>query len=501
MRRTLILAVAAYAAARLFAAGNVTLLFDNDAHCAMEGYGAMARLRDSLLRRGEQVMTVSCGDFLTGNAYGLLSRGVWPVEAMQTAGYDFIALGNHEFDFGQERLLELSRQHTGRVVCCNYLRLPDSVPVFPAFALRKYEDLTIGLVGVITPSAAESSAPGYFQCPAACFDGTSTLKLTQQAVDAARRAGADFVVVLSHLGDRNDPALTSRQLIAATHGVDLVLDGHDHRVLRGLRLSDRQGRKVPLVSTGASFRRIGQVTLKKGERPAVRLVTTKRVKGRPTATDTLLSVLHARHDSLTALPIGYINPTPLRQGLRQKERRRETALGDLCADALRTAGGANIGLMNGGGIRGGLPKGELTEGNLLDLLPFGNRISVVEISGETLLRELERGLRRLPRPSGGFPQVSGLIAEVDVRPVPHIRQARVWNRHTGDYEPVHPDSVYTVTASDYLLKQGGNGYDFTPRRFIEESFMTETEALRAYLTGKGADAAPPAGKRWRIHRR
>ena len=463
------------------AAQPVVLIFDNDVHCAVEGYARMAALKDSLQQIHPHVVALSCGDFLTGNVKGALSKGTWPVQLMQAVPYDWITLGNHEFDFGIRQMRELLAPLSDRVVCCNFLTLPDSLPVYNAYTLQNYGGRTIAFIGVTTPSVPIHTSPAYFDHYT--FGENNCAAIVQRCVDEVRRQGAQTVIVLSHLGDHSDPVLTSRQLIARTHGIDVVLDGHDHSILLATRLRNSRGKSVLLVSTGCAFRYIGQVELSKGRRPRARLIDPLSVRCRNLRTDSLLSDIQEHMDLLDQTPVGN-NPYPnLSLDIRDpmSVRRQETPLGDFCADALRRGTGADIGLINGGAIRAGLPEGEIHLSQLYDLFPFGNTVSVVETTGKTLLDELNTGICQLPQPSGGFLQVSGLTLEVVMQPHPHVTNVQVWNARQGTYQPIDPDQTYTVATIDYLLKKGGNGHVFQTCRMLQESRWSDVELLEKYL--------------------
>ena len=459
----------------------VVLLFDNDVHGNLEGYAYLAALRDSLQAKHHHVLTLSCGDFLTGDVGCAISQGAWPVELLEAIGYDWITLGNHEFDYGVERMEALLAPLENRILCCNYLTLPDSVPVYAGYAVGQYGRLRIGFVGVTTPSVAHHTSPRYFENRPLSFGGNATTQLVQQCVDSAKAHGADKVVVLSHLGDRSDTILTSRQLIACTEGMDVLLDGHDHHAIEQEFLSNRRGKRVLLTSTGAHFQAIGLVKIGRCGSTRSQLVQIPSIRPSNPPIDSLLTNYRLRLDSLDAQAV-YRHPLGKLAYEEPAIRMQETSIGNFCADALRYGTHADVAIVNAGSIRAGLPSGEARLSDCYRIHPFDNRVSVIALSGNGLLRVLEKSVLRLPIPSGGFLHVSGLRMEVDLSAQQRIRQVEVWNEAAQSYQPLDLTKVYMVAANDYLLLQNGNGYHFEPYRMIRESFASEVQMLQNYLS-------------------
>ena len=258
----------------------------------------------------------------------------------------------------------------------------------------------------------------------------------------------------------------------------MVLDGHDHSLLPPCRLRNKRGKRILLLSTGSGFRYIGRVDLPRTGKPRGRLVPVTDIRCRNLAADSLLAEIRQQLEQMDQTPVGYNPFEELASDSRDNKnvRKKETPMGDFCADALREGTGAEIGLINGGAIRAGLPTGGIRMTQLYGIFPFGNTVSVVEVSGQTLLDELNAGVLQLPQPFGGFLQVSGLTMEVVMQPTPHVENVR-----TTDGHPLLPERTYTVATIDYLLKQAGNGHLFQPRRFVQESCWTDIELLRSYL--------------------
>ena len=219
MRRIVSLLLGMSLAVTLFAqrAGDIVVLYDNDVHCAVHGYPVVAGLRDSLVRMGCHVAVVSAGDFSFGGPFGVASKGEFIVRMMNAVGYDAACLGNHEFDYGMEQLRHLESMLTAPLLCCNLREVESgklkegnsqlSTPFAP-FVIRRYGDVSVAFVGITTPNTMYTSAPKSFQDREGNyiyhFSLATLSQVLQRAVDAARAAGADIVVLLSHLGDSEE---------------------------------------------------------------------------------------------------------------------------------------------------------------------------------------------------------------------------------------------------------------------------------------------------------
>lgn len=497
----------------------VVLLFDNDVHGALEGYSKIAYLRDSLQRQYPQIAVVSCGDFVQGSPLCTLSKGEDAIRLMNLAGYDVAVPGNHEFDYGMPQLAHLRQTLHCPMVCCNMLGKSQE----PLFA--PYHTLTLGtkkvcFIGVITPATMQASSPINF-CDSAgnfiySFAPDAITTLVQQSADQARKEGADFVVVLSHLGsDSADATPTSIQLIRNTYGIDAVLDGHSHHIIAQQRIPNLLGDSVVLSSTGTRFSHIGMLTLAATPAPkprnkrkahvppplrttaASRLVATAPL---PTLDDTLMRYIRQResgtlHQTVATAPFTLL----ANEGEHRMVRTQETNLGDLYTDALRLASPtADIAFCNGGAIRANLPQGAITNRELYNLCPFENALCQTTLTGAQIADVLEVGAAALPYASGNFLQVSGLRYSIDttlpspvhfneksfldyIGPARRVHSITVYDTTTHTYLPLDPLRRYTINISSYLAIGGGNALSFAGCTTPSVIYKLELDALRLYL--------------------
>lgn len=397
----------------------IVIIYENDVHCVVDGYSRLASLRAEQRLATPYVTTVSCGDFVQGGVVGSVSFGEHIVGIMNQVGYDVVALGNHEFDFGVTQLFRLTDLLDASVVCANFRNLRTGELVLPSYRMLRYGEVDIAYVGVITPETSTLVAPTTFWDedgnPLYDFMLHEFYQQAQSCVDHARASGADYVVLLSHLGDSERTAYpSSLGLIAATSGIDVVLDGHDHQVIPDTLVYNKEGKPVLLTSTGTKFQYIGLLTLSTNGEFSSRLVSYADLK--PDAQvqayvdgvkeKTLAEGKRVVGHSDVDLPV-------MDASGKTNVRCEEMPIGNFCADAFRLMLNADVAMINGGGIRAGLTSGEITFNDLLAVFPFSNTACTATLTGQQLLDALEMSVRFVPDMDGSFMQVSGMTFEVD----------------------------------------------------------------------------------------
>lgn len=530
MRKTISFLLGLSLAFTLFAqqAGDIVVLYDNDVHCAVDGYPVIAGLRDSLEAKGCHVAVVSAGDFSFGGPLGAVSKGEYIVRIMNAVGYDAACLGNHEFDFGLLQLRHISSQLSAPLLCCNFrfndvvqkplanlLSLTNVVgdgredtlyanPYVPS-VIRRYGSINVAFVGVTTPTTKYTSSPTSFQDsyghPVYNFSSLSLAESVQCAVDAVRAAGADVVVLLSHLGDSGGYP-TSVQIASQVTGVDVILDGHDHHVIPSRSVTDRTGRKVLLSSTGTRFQYMGVLTLpvengRLAGTPSTRLLPTDsllHVGCLNTAVADTVRLLKEQFETNGKRVVAYsLSPLVAEEGDIRVCRLRETNLGDLVADAFRLVFGADIGWVNGGSIRANLPAGPVSFNQLLAALPYNNRTVLIRTTGQDILDALEIALREYPKANGCFAQVSGISFSVDTTVPSGVvidnngffqrveGRRRISEVYVGS-QPLLPEATYTIAGSVYVLLGGGDAVVFPHKEVLQVGELTDIQVLEQYLT-------------------
>lgn len=504
-------------------AKDIIILYTNDVHCAVDneiGYAGLAAYKTWCGEKTPYVTLVDCGDALQGDVIGTISQGEYPVEIMNRVGYDFAVLGNHEFDYGMERLSELLKQSKTKYLGCNIRYTGSdktSLSQLAAYEVAAYGDVKVGFIGVSTPESISKSVPSFFCDETGNYvydfygeSGEELYQCVQENVDACLEDGADYVVVLAHLGtDEASSPFTSTDLIANTNGIDVLLDGHSHSVISCDVVKNVDGGNVLLSSTGTGLANIGCLTI-----TADGNMQTGLIGDYPEKDSEVLSYIDSmeeEYESQLEKSIAVSN-VPLTissdSGVRLV-RNRETNLGDFCADAYRTVADADIALVNGGGIRADLEAGDITYGDILSVHPYGNTLCVAEATGQEILDALEMASRltlseesdgeNAVGENGGFLQVSGLKYTIDTSVESTVevdeqggflscgKKRRVKDvkvlQENGSYINLDTDKIYTVASHNYLIKDGGDGLNmFMDNKLIVDGGMVDYQILMTYLT-------------------
>ena len=479
---------------------DIVILYTNDVHCAVDdnlGYTGLATVKNALEAQGKHVVLVDNGDAVQGDTIGTLSNGEYIIDIMNEIGYDVATPGNHEFDYGMDQFLALTEQANFPYVSANFVD-NDGNTVLDPYVIKDVAGVKIAFVGISTPKTITTSTPKYFQDDNGNYiyafqqdeTGEKLYAAVQSAVDAARAEGAQFVIALAHLGIEEDCSpWTSSEVIVNTTGIDAVLDGHSHSMIQGEKVKNKDGAEVLLSSTETKLAYIGCLTIKDDGSMSTTLIGDNGMKefigGIQEEFEELVNTVVASTD------VDLIIKDPA-SGERIV-RVSETNLGDLCADAYRAMSGADVAIVNGGGVRADIPAGDITYGQIIAVHPFGNEMCVVECTGQEILDALELGCSKLPAESGGFLQVSGMTYTVDLNVESTVKldengmfvevegERRVKDVTIGG-EPLDPEKTYTLASHNYKLKDCGDGYSmFADNVFLQDSVMIDNQVLINYI--------------------
>lgn len=497
--------------------GGIVVLYTNDIHCAVNedeenqvlGYARIAGLKKQLETEGNDVILADMGDAIQGDVIGTLSEGEYIIDIMDQVGYDLAVPGNHEFDYGMDQFLSLAEKASFPYLSCNFKDLTSGEPVFEPYEMIEAGGKTIAFIGICTPKTITSSTPKYFQNEDGEFiygfeqdeDGTALYECVQEAADSARDEGADYVIALSHLGiDASCTPWTSSEVIENTSGIDVFLDGHSHSVIEGETVKNKDGENVLLTSTGTKLSSVGELTIAEDGTFSSALIsggmeadpeTEAYINDINTEFEGILNEVVAETD--VALVVNDPATADQEEPVRLV-RTSETNLGDLCADAYRAVTGADIGFCNGGGIRADIAAGDITYSDIISVQPFGNEICMVEATGQQILDALEMGVMDLPAESGGFQQVSGISFEIHTYLDSSVQLDAdgMFQSVDGEYrvknvkvngEDLDPEKTYTVASHNYMLKNGGDGFNmFQNCNMPLEDIMLDNQALIQYIT-------------------
>ena len=491
--------------------GKTVILHSNDVHGQIDGYAYIAGLRAKFESLGAKVYLVDAGDFSQGSVYVISTKGMAAVELMSAAKYDVVTIGNHEFDFGYEKLMENLKDVPFTTICANVTLDETGEPILPPSTVIETPDgLKLAFVGIETPETATKVNPGLINMISfSAFDNLYTS--TQAAIDAVR-ADADLVFGVFHLGVDKESSLNayrSIDVLKKVTGVDFVIDGHSHAEMTAGQHGE------PVQSTGTKFANIGVIVIDN---------ETKAIEANYLIPTNLGSQLYsfnfidedvkAKADEIKAAVDAEYNAVfattevELNGAKAPGNRTEETNLGDLITDALLWSvvkeGGieqvepnAVVCITNGGGIRATIPVGEVAKKDITTVLPFGNTVAVVYVTGAELLEALEASTFCTPDPVGGYPQTSGIEWTLDTTKEFDKGDVYVLDGKESSYfapasinrvtitaingEPFDPNATYAVVTNNFCAV-GGDTYNVFARSSSSfDTGITLDEAVMAYV--------------------
>ncbi|MBO5842952.1 MAG: bifunctional metallophosphatase/5'-nucleotidase, partial [Clostridia bacterium] len=487
---------------------DIVILYENDVHCEISGYTKIAAMKNELLQTYQYVGVVSGGDYVQGQSLGVVSRGEYIVKIMNLVGYDAVTLGNHEFDYKLDRLNELVGMMNTKPVSCKFQKIGEDSSYFEPYTIVSYGDIDIAYIGITTPSTVTSSSPAQFKDENGNFIYTfnpSTLyEVVQKNIDSAKAAGAEYVIALSHIGYAEDELYGDMEdiedLIENTNGLDVVLDAPSHSVIEGMKLVDKGGNEVLLSSTGTKFEYIGKLTISNGEFQT-ELIKTADYQLTDPVVDAYIQQISEEYSALGDRKVAITEVDLITKDAEGNRlvRNTETSLGDLCAEAMRSALNAEIGYMNGGGIRSDILAGDVTFNHLLNVMPFNNSVVLAEVSGQTLLDMMEMAVMSWPAEDGSFPHLAGVRFSVNTS-IPtsvvvneqeefvsvsgeyRVYNMEIFDKETEQYVPIDLTDTYTLAASNYFLLDYGSGMTMLKNaKIIQNEGMLDVEALEYYV--------------------
>ncbi|MBR6783307.1 MAG: bifunctional metallophosphatase/5'-nucleotidase [Clostridia bacterium] len=489
-------------------AGTV-ILYTNDVHCATEHYATLAAYRAELIDQGYEVITVDSGDAIQGEMIGTLTEGAAITEIMNAVGYDYAAIGNHEFDYTVPQLLTLAENAEFEYLCVNFRDLINNKDVFAPYAIKDIGGTQYAFIGIATPETYSKTTPAYFQNENGDFIYSfledSFYASIQNAIDDATAEGAEIIIALGHLGiSGTTEGWRSADVIANTAGIDIFLDAHAHETIESAIYPDKNQKSVLLSSTGTKLNKFGVLKITENG------YTAELIDPNSIQIDTLCENAKSAYNTVSEIVNGYkaefeylyeiIGESEAKlaiydeNGIR-RVRSGETNAGNFVTDAYKAVLGADIAFVNGGGVRAELPIGEFTRKAVMDINPWNNEMCVIEVTGQQLADALEYGTHAVPNEYGSFPHIAGLsfelhsyipssvvIDELDnFVSIDENAERRVKNIKING-EPIDPNQKYTLAGSCYMLLQ--NGYTmFKDAKIIEsEGLPTDTEVLVEYVT-------------------
>ena len=496
-------------------AGKTVILHTNDVHGAIEGYAYITALKADYEAKGAEVILVDAGDYSQGEVYVSDTKGLDAVEMMNVTGYDVVTLGNHEFDYGYAQLKENMTKADFKILCANVYG-EDGTPIFDAnYTYTTKSGVKIGFFGMETPEAQTKANPALIK--GLKFD-TDLKAVAEKQLEALK--DDDVVIALSHLGvDDSSKPYTSYDLYNAAKGIDFIIDGHSHSVM----IKGKNGE--PIQSTGTKFANIGVIVIddatKKIESNSLYEIKEDTAKDAAVAAaaQKIIDRIDKEYGAVFAKSKVELNGAKAPNGNRDGE----TNNGDLITDAMLWKVMQNkegltvnedhvVAITNGGGIRAAIKVGDVTKKDIKTVLPFGNTIEVIYVTGTELLEALEASTFCVPESIGGFPQVSGISytistgavydANAETYPASTYYGPKSINRVTINSingKEFKANDTYAVVTNNFCAEGGDTYYAFAAATSKFDTGVTLDMAVMDYITTElkgviGEQYAAPQGR-------
>lgn len=494
--------------------GKLIVIHTNDMHGYYEttetsiGIAGVKGLKDYYEAQGADVILLDAGDFSQGQTLVNHSKGLKAAEYIVGAGYDAVSLGNHEFDFGFEALLDnaaVLKAGKVSIIDANVLKKTTKNPYFSGNVVIEKDGMKVGVFGLDTAETQTKSSPSSVK-ELTFLDGEEMMKAAQSQVDELKKQGCDYIIALTHLGmDDESVGRRSEDVATGVKGIDIIVDGHSHTVMDGGKMVG----ETMIVSTGSYLANIGTVVIDKATKvEAAKLISAADFAKNINKYDAdLTKMITADKEIVDAYYDGVFATTEVAlNGEREPGvRTTETNLGDFSSDAYLYVGkkfaeeqglgiSVDVALSNGGGIRASIPAGEISMNTLYTVFPYGNTVALVTITGEQLLEVIEASTFCTPTSLGGFPQVAGM--EYTINTAVEYKNGVQYPDSTY-FAPAEPGSRvtitsvggkafdlkanYTVVVNSFQAEGGDTYYALTQGSYMQDTGIVDAEALIQYV--------------------
>lgn len=442
------------------------------------GYARLKAYYDQVPARHK--LLFDAGDVLHSQPFATARRGEFVARLLELLHYDALAVGNHDFDYGQARLMELRDTYHLPFIAANIVEREDGASLLPPFLVKDFGDIKVGVFGLTTPETPIKTSPG--NVAAVAFDAPDALaaRAREQVRLLKEKEHVDLVVAVTHLGTDALDEPNAQTIASQAPGIDLLIDGHSHSQVAGLKVGD-----TLIVSTGAFLENLGQVTVTRAAGGGL-VLAPKLIPAAEFASvqpDPAVAALSAQLSAALDKELSQVvaHTDVLLDGDREGVRFRSTNLGRIIGAALQSATGADVALVNGGSIRASIPVGDVTRGQMLAVLPYGNYALSVEMTGAELLAVLQEGLNQ---PGQGAylqfhgPKITAAESKEYGADGALTRRLAIQSVDIGG-RPLDPAATYTVAINEFMYS-GGDGYQFA--RYPAREYTTLEEIFSRFLT-------------------
>ena len=484
--------------AELISAGKtqtLTILHINDVHGRVEyadaeerepsiGYPRLKTKFDQMKKKNPNTLLLNAGDTLHGTVDINLSEGQAMVELMNMVGFDAMVPGNHDFNYGYERLLELKEMADFPILAANIVK-DDGTKDFEGYIIKEMEGFKVGIFAITTEETKYKSHPDNTKG----IEFADYIETSKKMVKALEEEKVDVIVALVHVGIDGESDVTSYDIADQVDGIDVIIDGHSHSTLEEGEMRN----DVLIAQAGSYVHNIGKVEIKLEDgkivdrkaslftvEEAADLAGDKFIQAK-------INAIMKKNDIIKKEVIG--ETTVDLVGERDVVRRGESTLGNVITDAMLEATGADVALTNGGGIRASIEKGEITLGDAMRAFPFTNFLSTIEVKGKDILDAIEFGVDAYPDAAGKFPHVAGMTYVFNPEKPAGERVTQIMIAG----EELVLDKTYELVTNDFVAI-GGDGYTmFEGKKIVAEGALL-SDVLVDYLKKEGAIAPAIEGR-------
>lgn len=430
----------------------------------------------------DMVLVLDAGDTFHGTNFASLSKGQSVVRLLNDLGLDAMSPGNHDFNYGFDELEILKKEADFPILAANVVKEESEEKAFDGSIMLEVGGLKIGVLGLATPETKVKSSPINTEG----LEFTDEVEATKAEVEALREDGAQAIVLLSHLGLDDESEITTKTVLDAVEGIDVAIDGHSHHTFEeGEVYND-----TLITMTGYHLENVGLITLtfiddQLAETKA-ELISFMEAAQYGQDSDLLESIAAIEEENKRFTEVEVGESATVLDGEREDVRTKETNLGNLITDAMLWATNADVVITNGGGFRASVDEGMITMGELLDVLPFGNMVTVIEVTGADILAALEYGVDAYPAPAGKFPHVANIKYTIYMK---DDETAGIEEGVTIGGEPIDPEATYKLATNDFMAI-GGDGYTMFEGKtqLLLEGLMVDV--VRDYILHLTEDGSP-----------
>lgn len=465
---------------------DLNIFHTNDIHGGVDENIGFAKFKHFInlaneYTRAEGYLVLDAGDIFHGTPFATVELGESVAQVLKVVGYDTMSPGNHDFNYGQDRLVELGKVADVELLAANVKTIEGKLRYGDCF-VKEIGGMSVGLFGLTTPETVTKTNP---ENVVGLTFGTEEEIVAEAKlmVQVLQERGVDVIIGLMHMGIDTDSRIKSTTIASQVDDIDLIIDGHSHSELNQYEIVNG----TILTSTGEHFKNVGVVTIQYDlmADEIIKLVphqiSMKQLEKCEEDTE-VKSVIDRIKNNQKSILEEVIGTTAIKlEGGRSSVLNGHTNLGHLLTAAMLNETQADISLINGGTIRDSIDVGMITKGDVLKVLPFSNHIVTVEMTGKQLIEILNKGL---VIGSGRFLHFAGLLVEAKL-----VQEAGCPDRYEVlsvqfNQQPLELTQTYVVAMNDFMVA-GGDDYQMSQSSNLLNSFGTLDEALISYVKEYG----------------